>query len=128
MSVDRLERVNSLLRREIGEACFHVLGTTGVDLAAITVTRVETSRNLRHALVYISILGHESERGRILRIVANHHGAFQRLINRDLKLKYTPVLQFRLDESVAKGDHVLDVLSKLEPNEPADLPPAATTE
>jgi ribosome-binding factor A len=117
MSIDRLERVNALLRREIGEALPLVMGSAGVDLAAITVTQVRVSRNLRNALVSVSILGHEGERGTILHRLAARHAGFQRLINRDLKLKYTPVLQFKLDTSIEKGDHILGVLLRMEAEE-----------
>jgi len=114
MSVDRLERVNALLRREIGEAMYKVFAGDPMDLAALTVTHVETSRNLRTAQVSISIFGHETERGAILRKIANKAHALQAIINRDLTLKYTPRLRFVLDESVERGDHVLDVLNRLE--------------
>lgn len=114
MPVDRLERVNALLRRELAEAFFKVFQSDNLDMAAITVVRVESARNLRNATVYISILGHEHERGSILRKIERRHGELQRLINRDLTLKYTPRLSFRLDLSVEKGDHVLDVLSHLD--------------
>ncbi len=114
MSVDRLERVNSLLRRAIGESLYRVFAGDTLDLACITVTTVETSRNLRNATVYVSILGHDDERGIILRKLANKADALQSIINRDLTLKYTPRLRFVLDDSVAKGDHVLDILSHLD--------------
>ena len=118
MPIDRLERVNALLRRELAEAFFKVLLSEGLDLAAITVTRVETARNLRNARVYLSILGHEHERGTILHKIGKHRVALQRLVNRDLTLKYTPRLEFRIDTSVEKGDHMLDVLAHLD--EPED--------
>jgi ribosome-binding factor A len=114
MSVDRLERVNSLLRRAIGESLYRVFAGDTLDLACITVTTVETSRNLRNATVYVSILGHDDERGIILRKLANKADALQSIINRELTLKYTPRLRFVLDDSVAKGDHVLDILSHLD--------------
>lgn len=114
MSIDRLERVNALLRREIGEAFFKVFIGDPIDVAAVTVTQVETARNLRNATVSISIFGHEADRGAMLRKIANKAGEIQSMINRDLTLKYTPRLRFVLDESVAKGDHILDVLSKLD--------------
>ena len=114
MSVDRLERINSLLRREIAEALFKVFAGAPLDLASVTVTGVRTARNLRNATVSVSIFGHERERGAILRRIANKAGELQALINRDLTLKYTPRLRFVLDESVEKGDHILDVLSKLD--------------
>ena len=114
MSIDRLERVNALLRREIGEAFFKVFAGDPIDLAAITVTQVQAARNLRHATVSVSVFGHEQEKGAYLRRIANKAKDFQALINRDLTLKYTPRLRFVLDGSVEKGDHILDVLSKLD--------------
>jgi ribosome-binding factor A len=84
------------------------------------VTGVQTARNLRNATVSISIFGHEQERGAYLRIIANKARELQSLINRDLTLKYTPRLRFVLDGSVEKGDHILDVLSKLDvPQDPS---------
>ena len=114
MSIDRLERVNALLRRAIGEALYKVFAGDPIDLAAITVTHVETSRNLRNATVSVSIFGHDEERGTILRKLARKADALQSIINRELTLKYTPRLRFMLDGSIEKGDHVLDVLNKLD--------------
>ena len=114
MSVNRLERVNSLLRREIGEAFFKVFAGDTIDLSAITVTQVQTARNLRNATVSISVFGHEPEKGTYLRRIADKAKELQSMINRDLTLKYTPRLRFELDGSIEKGDHVLDVLSKLD--------------
>ncbi len=114
MSVDRLERVNSLLRRELAEAFFKVFQSDNLDMAAITVIRVDTARNLRNATVYLSIRGHEHTRGTMLHKIERKRAELQRLINKDLSLKYTPCLVFRLDLSVEKGDHVLDVLSHLD--------------
>ena len=114
MAIDRLERVNALLRREIGEAFFKVFAGDVIDLAAITVTHVQTARNLRNATVSISVFGHDAEKGAYLRRIANKAKELQDLINRDLTLKYTPRLRFVLDGSVEKGDHILDVLSKLD--------------
>ncbi|MEI7945214.1 MAG: 30S ribosome-binding factor RbfA [bacterium] len=114
MSVDRLERVNALLRRAIGEALYRVFAGDTLDLACITVTNVETSRNLRNATVSVSIFGHDDDRGAMLRKLANKADEFQSIINHELTLKYTPRLRFVLDGSIAKGDHVLDILSHLD--------------
>jgi len=114
MAIDRLERVNALLRREISEALYKVFSGEPIDLAALTVTRVEAARNLRTARVWVSVFGHEHERGAFLRQLANKAKEFQSLINRDLSLKYTPRLRFELDGSLEKGDHVLDLLSHLD--------------
>ncbi len=112
MSVDRLERVNALLRREIGDALYKVFAGDTINLACVTITNVQTSRNLRNATVSVSIFG--NERGTILRKLSQKAEALQSIINRDLSLKYTPRLRFVLDASVEKGDHVLDILSQLD--------------
>ena len=114
MNVDRMIRVNELLRREIGEALFHVIHESGFDLSAVTVTHVVTARNLRHARVLISVRGHEGKREDMLALVETHRPAIQARINRNLILKYTPRLSFELDTSIEKGDHVLSLLAKLE--------------
>ena len=113
MAVNRLERVNSLLKREIGSSFFKVFAGDPLDLAAVTVTKVEVAHNLRDADVYISIFGHEQDRGNIMRRIAHHAGDFQKLINQEVRIKYTPRLRFILDESVEKGDHVLDLIDHL---------------
>ena len=114
MGIDRIERLNSLLRREIAEAVPTVMAGSGVDIAAVTITGVSVASNLRNATVSVSVFGHENERLHIVSQFKARRSEFQRLINRDIKLKYTPVLHFTLDESLEKGDHVLDVLSKME--------------
>ena len=112
MSVDRLERVNALLRRAIGDALYKVFAGDTINLACVTITNVQTSRNLRNATVSVSIFG--NERGTILHKLSQKAEALQSIINRDLSLKYTPRLRFVLDASVEKGDHVLDILSQLD--------------
>ncbi len=115
MPADRITRVNELLKREIATTLFRLLAPEDqVDTAAVTVTHVITSRNLRHARVLISILGHEEERGSILETIRSHRSEIQQWISRNVKLKYTPRLDFVLDTSVEQGDHVLDILQEIE--------------
>lgn len=119
MKQDRMTRVNELVRREIAMALFHVIREKEVDLATVTVTHVITSPNLRNAKVLVSILGHESERDRILAVLKHHRAEIQAIINKNIKMKYTPCLSFALDESIERGDRVLNVLLKLEEEHPA---------
>lgn len=114
MSIDRLERLNSLLRREIAEAVPSVMAGSGVNVASITITRVNIASNLRNATVGVSIFASPQDRAHLLSQVKSRRNEFQRLVNRDIHMKYTPVLHFELDESLEKGDHVLDILSKME--------------
>jgi len=108
-----MDRVNELLRREIGGALFRVMTEAGFDLSAVTVTHVITARNLRQARVLVSIRDHQEDRLRMLSLLKQHRTQIQAMINRDLVLKYTPKLQFELDLSLEQGNHILDVLSKI---------------
>ena len=119
MSVDRITRVNELLKREIGDLLFRVMHENAFDLSSVTVTRVKTSKDLREARVYVSIRDHEAERPRMLALLSRHRVELQRRINKDITLKYTPHLTFQLDTSVEEGDHMLAVLAQLETSIPA---------
>lgn len=127
MSVDRIKRVNALIRRAIGESLFHIMNEQTFDLAAVTVTHVITSRNLRSARVLVSIRGDEADKTRMLGLLRKHRPEIQKVINTDLTLKYTPKLHIDLDRSVESGDHVLDILSHLpeqaeNPDESENMP------
>ena len=114
MSVDRLSRVNSLLKRVIGDAMFRILMGDDVNPAVITVTSVSCAKNLRNATVRLSIFGEEAEKRRVLSHVIARAHEFERTINREVRMKFTPQLRFVLDYSIEKGDAVLALLDKLE--------------
>jgi ribosome-binding factor A len=114
MSVNRLDRVNALLLREIADDLFRVLQSDPeVDVAGITVTKVECAPNLRSANVWVSIMD-AAEHPTWLRRLSKHAKEIQTMINRNMTLHYTPKLRFRLDTGIAKGDRVLDILNHLE--------------
>jgi ribosome-binding factor A len=128
MSIDRITRVNSLLKREIGMAIILVMQDSRLDAASVTIVDVETSRDLKHAKVKVSIRDDQHQRKPILAFLRHHHAAIQDHLGRHVVLKYTPRVSFALDASVEKGNHVLDILSKMEPleetaEEPKEQPP-----
>jgi ribosome-binding factor A len=119
MSTDRLTRVNALLKREIGSCLFRIMHEPRFDLAAVSITRVAISKDLREARVYVSIRDHQAERDRMLACLRQHRAEIQEHINATVVLKYTPRLTFELDTSVEEGDRVLHLLAELETENPA---------
>lgn len=113
MSVNRIERVNSLLKRVIGDAVFRVLAGDDVSPAAITVTGVSCGKDLRNATVRVSVFGDPKEQNRVMGIMIHHTHEFERVINAEVRMKFTPKLRFVLDHSIEKGDHVLQLLDSL---------------
>ena len=116
MSVDRLERVNSLLKRVIGEAMFRVMQTDDVSPGLITVTGVACGKDLRNATVRVSVFGDEALQKRALGHLVHHEREFQQVVNREVRLKFTPQLRFVLDHSLEKGNQTLAIISQLEAN------------
>ena len=121
MSEKRMLRINELLKRELAEDMYRLLGDHALDLLSVSIQRVSTSPDLRDAYVYVSILGHEGkgERKRMVGVLERHRHEFQQEINRRIKMRYTPRLHFRLDESIEKGDHILKLISELTETEDA---------
>lgn len=114
MSVNRIERVNSLLRRVIAEAMFQILRGEDVSPALVTVTGVSCGSDLRDATVGISVFGDAALKRRAMDRLRRNASRFQAAINREVKMKYTPRLFFKLDRSIEKGDEVLAILDRLE--------------
>ena len=110
-SVDRLVRVNELLKRVLADL-LETLGYNEEQGRIISITRVDCASNLKTASVYVSILGakNEEEEARIVRRLIERKAEIQSLMSKEVILKYTPVLHFVLDHSVADGDRVLDLL------------------
>ena len=113
MSVDRLERVNALLKRVIGDAMFRVLMGDDVSAGLVTVTGVSCGKDLRNATVRVSVFGEEPEQKRVLGHIIRRTREFERIVNREVRMKFTPQLRFVLDHSLEKGDHVLAILDTL---------------
>jgi len=118
MSVDRLTRVNQLLKQEIAESLFRVVNEPGTDMAAVTVTRVVTSSNLRNARAFVSIRGDEETRQKLFNLIRHHRKQIQQGIAKHIVLKYTPQVTFELDLSIEQGDHILGLIAKLENESP----------
>ncbi len=114
-SVDRLVRVNELLKRVLADL-LETLGYNEEQGRIISITRVDCASNLKTASVYVSILGakNEEEEARIVRRLIERKAEIQSLMSKEVILKYTPVLHFVLDHSVADGDRVLDLLRHME--------------
>jgi ribosome-binding factor A len=114
----RLQRVRELLKREIGEAIrreFHVS-----EAGLITVNDVDVAGDLKSATVFISILGNPDQQKRGFQLLNEHRVPLQGFIGRAVVLKYTPKLKFAFDDSIVRGNRVLQIIEELEKTTPAD--------
>lgn len=74
------------------------------------MTSVDTSPDLRHARVYVSVLGDEEERAATLAGLESAHGLLQQAVARDVRMKHTPTLEFVFDESIDRGMRITELL------------------
>lgn len=108
----RLQKVSQLLKREIGEVLRRTLPVTEVGL--VSVNEVEVAGDLQTAKVFVSVLGNADQKKLAQRLLIKSRTHVQAQIGRDLALKFTPVLTFVLDDSIAKGNRVLEIMDELE--------------
>jgi ribosome-binding factor A len=114
----RHERVRELLKREIGEAIrreFHVN-----DVGLITVNDVNVGGDLKSAVVFISILGNADQQKRGLQLLNEHRIRIQGLVGRSVVLKFTPTLKFVIDDSIVRGNRVVQIIEEIEKTLPAE--------
>ena len=116
MSSLRLQRVRELLKREIGEAIRREFQVS--DAGLITVNDVDVAGDLKSATVYISILGNPEQQKRGFQLLNEHRIRLQGLVGKAVVLKYTPTLKFVFDDSIVRGNRVLQIIEELEKTTP----------
>ncbi len=105
-------------KRRVDEAVRHVLATAIEGLADpalgfVTVTRVDVSADLEHAVVSVSVLGGEKRRREGLRALDRARGLLQSRVAREVHLRRTPVLTFRYDEGVDRAMRINELLDQV---------------
>ena len=114
-----MRRVDEAMRAVLSDAIAKDLKDPRVGF--VTVTGVKTSPDMRHASVYVSVLGDDPERAESLDGLRSAHGYLQGRVATELKLKYTPTLTFEYDGSIDRGMRISELLdSEIAPGSRAD--------
>ena len=110
MAQGRMRRVDEAVREVLSDAIAKEIKDPRVGF--VTVTAVKTSRDLRHARVYVSVLGDEHERAATLDGLRSAHGYLQGTIAAQLALKHTPTLVFEYDETVDRAARLTKLMQR----------------
>jgi ribosome-binding factor A len=121
MASQRMRRVDGSMREVLAAAIADDVTDPGVGF--VTVTSVETSGDLRHAKVYVSALGDTDEQQATLNALNRAKRLLQSSVARTLRLKYTPVLEFHLDDSARRAVRLDALLRHDEAPTPDSEPP-----
>jgi ribosome-binding factor A len=111
-----------MLKRQLGEIIRREipLGKAGM----LNVNQVDVSSDLHSAIVFIGIVGTAEQKKRGMTLLHKERGRIQNLLGRAIVLKYTPQLRFIHDESVPRGNRVLEILEELESSTPTNEEPS----
>lgn len=119
-----MRRVDEAMRMVLSDAIATDLKDPRVGF--VTVTAVKTSPDLRHARVYVSVLGDDASREASIEGLRSAHGYLQRRLAGELTLKHTPTLTFEYDESVDRGMRISQLLDQVEDHQAGDHDPHAS--
>lgn len=108
---DRMIRINSVVKEEIGYILQHDMKNT--NLGFTTVLRAEVSRDLNYGKIFVSILGSDEEKKRIIDTLNHSVGYIQKLLSSRVRLRYTPKLVFIYDDVIEHSMHIQDVLKQI---------------
>ena len=118
MASNRIGRVNEEVKRELS-SLFRTLKDPRVQSGMVTITHVDTTSDLRYSRIYVSVLEKSLEKD-VIRGLKSAAGYLRRELGANMSLRYTPELQFIMDDSIAHGAHILDLLSHVKPANPAN--------
>ena len=111
---ERMRRVNMALKEVLSEGIGELKDPR---IGFVTVTGVAASPDLRHAKVFVSVLGSERARDATLAGLRSSHGVLQSKVNRELRLKRTPQLTFEYDQTVERGVRLSRLIDELAPDQ-----------
>ena len=112
----RQQRVRELLKRAIGEAIRREFNVSEAGL--ISVNDVDCTGDLKSAVVFISILGNADQQKRGLALLTEHRSRLQGLVAKSVILRYTPTLRFDIDDSIVRGNRVMQIIEELDQTAP----------
>jgi ribosome-binding factor A len=115
-----MRRIDGAMKKVLSEA---IPTLKDPRIGFVTVTTVETSRDLEHAKVWLSVFGTEKQRERTLAALEGAAGVLQARVNRELKLRRTPQLEFVYDRAIEHGVRLTHLIDELAPADGDDDAP-----
>lgn len=114
--VDRIARISEEVRREISSIIQNDLKDPRLP-QMISVTSVNVTKDLRHAKVFISVLGNEEQKKNALSALKSAAGFIRREVGSRMEIRYTPEMHFELDDSIEHGAYMSQLLNKIKAQE-----------
>lgn len=110
----RVERVASLIRREISELLIGGIKDERVSQGMVSVTTVEVAGDLQHCKIFVSVFGSDADKEQAMAGLSSASAFVKGELSRRLKMRRTPEVVFVLDRGIERGTTVLGLLNRLE--------------
>jgi len=107
----RTDRVGQLIREIISSILLEEAGDPRIHL--VSITHVDVSEDLKHAKVFFSALGSEEKKEEAFKGLRSAQGFIQKKLGRKLRLRYTPEIAFKIDDSIERGIHIYELLGEI---------------
>ncbi|MEY4746448.1 MAG: hypothetical protein RLZZ442_1040 [Cyanobacteriota bacterium] len=124
----RVERVASLIRREVSELLIGGIKDERVSQGMVSVTTVEVAGDLQHCKIFVSVFGSEEDRSQAMEGLRSASAFVKGELGRRLKMRRTPEVVFVLDRGIERGTSVLGLLNRLEEERQEKGEPAEASE
>ena len=118
----RAMRVAEAIKVEVGEMLLQHLKDPRIGFASIT--EVEVTNDLSKATLFFSVLGSEEEKKTTLEGLKSSKGTIRSRLGQKLSLRNTPQIEIALDDSIARGNHLLELMKAMESEENREEPPS----
>lgn len=109
MAKFRMERVNEEIKKALGSCIQNDLKDSRIT-GLITVTRVETSQDFKNAKVYLSVF--DKNKQEVFEVLKKSTGKMKRAISQNVKIRFVPEIDLKLDDSIEYSFHIDEILRK----------------
>ncbi|WP_300410558.1 30S ribosome-binding factor RbfA [Lagierella sp.] len=113
MNEKRVRRISSEINKVVSELLYKDLKNPNIDPLYTGITGVKVTNDLSFAYIYISVIGDEIKKEETLKGFEESKGFIRKEISRQVDLRHTPTLIFKLDESYERGMHIESILNEL---------------
>jgi ribosome-binding factor A len=121
MGKRRQARMSVEIRRILATIIQEHIKDPRIDLASVSVTRVDVAQDISHARIYVSVLGDDEKQQDIMQVLQKARGFIRSELAHALQIRHAPEIEFRLDKSIEQGIKIATLLDNLsekqEPNE-----------
>ena len=109
----RADRIRKALMKEVSDIVARDIKDPALDNILISITDVEVTQDLRFARIYFSVMAEPDKQQEVIELLKEHQPQIRSAIGHRIRLRYTPEIDIRLDDSLERGARVSQILDQI---------------